>query len=358
MPSIPQVHTSGAIRSGRDYRDAYASVAAAAAAPIITLPPTYHTDLGPVLMQNQIPACVAHDVVYLMKLYHFRKTGQWIDLSPRFLDILSWEPDLKLEDGRRPRTVMKIAANTGCCTTALLPNDTTLPLATYRDKSIITQAMKDEAALYKIPGYISVEVTPQATRAAIYLYGAVTALFEIGDEFYTAASGQTSWADSDIDPLRTPASIIGGHQIAPNGWTDPTFNTVRNEWSEAWANKGENRYDPAAWQKYIVEQWAVAEIPTDATSFMKDLPGPTAFHYEWSTNLAYGEYNDDIKWAQVALMILGFLVPIPADELGYYGPKTATAVEAFQTSQRIAPTAAHNIGPKTRAALNSLFATN
>src|ERR1035437_2725110 len=131
------------------------------------------TSMLPVVMQNQIPACVPHAVVNLMKLYWFKKTGKVIDFSPRFLDILSFTPDLNLNSGRDPRLVIKLANQIGCCTTATLPNDTTLPLGTYRNGSVITQAMRDEAAQYKIPGYVFIPFDEYSFKDAIMKYGMI-----------------------------------------------------------------------------------------------------------------------------------------------------------------------------------------
>lgn len=346
--------STGAIPSVKDYRS---DIAAAAVVPQfsgVALPATYQTELAPVMMQALIPACVSHDITDALKLYWFRKTGKWIDFSPRFLDILSAEADIPLDGGRRPQTVLKVAINIGCCTTASLPNDTSLTIAQYRDPSVITAAMRAEAAQYKIPGYIIVPNDIQSTRAAIFLYGMVTTLFQIGAELYTAPSGQSSWTDADIDPLRTPKAIIGGHQMGPKGWVSPTLNTLRNQWSAEWANKGEANYDPAAWAPFIVEQWAIAEIPPDTTDFLKMLPSPSNFHYQWSKDLQMGDNNEDVKFAQVAFMILGYLAPITAADLGTFGPKTAAANAKYQMAHNI-PVSQMHVGPMTRAALNAQF---
>lgn len=338
----------GAIGSPDDYRDRLASSIIDSTK--VELPNKFETILGPVMDQNKIPSCVAHSIVELMKLYWFKKTGKWIDLSPRFLDILSSESWIPLDGGRVPRTVIKLASTVGCCTTALLPNDTdNLSIAQYRDKSVITQEMRDEALKYKIPGYIRVSIDFDKLREGMYFYDAVSILFAVGEEMYVP-----SWKPKDTVPLRTPKKVTSGHQMTGKGWDD-SMNLLRNEWSTYWGNNGETTYDPIAWRPYLYEAWAIAEIPEDAVSFLKSLPSPTDFHYTWNKNLARGQFNEDIKFAQIALMILGHLKDVSADELGHYGPKTEAAVLAFQNSKKIYPTAPGSIGPKTRAALNKLF---
>ena len=339
----------GAIPSPHDYRD---GIAAGVPVAPIALPATFDTQMpGPVLMQAQTPSCVSHSVAQVLQLYYFRKTGQLIDFSPRFLDVLAKRFDGQpLDGGTIPRLVFSLAVKYGCATTATLPNDTSLPLAQYRNDAVLTPEVFADAAKYKIPGYQRIPDEFNATRQAVYLHGAVSVLMQVGDTWWVP-----SWQPADIDPLRTPAPVIGGHQIVVKGWTSDTLNKLRNSWSANWDLQGEAHYDPNAWAPFVIEGWVIAEIPQDVKDFLSTLPTSSDFHYAWNTNLALGQTNDDVKFMQIALMILGFLAPIPANELGIYGPKTANAVKAYQISKRISPQAPNNVGPRTRAALNMDF---
>lgn len=352
----PIVETGG-IASPHDYRDGIVSAAVVAQLSSVQVPATYQTDLPPHLMQAQEPACVSHDAVDNLKLYWFRKTGEWVDFSPRFLDILAkrFDNQDRATGGTYPRLVFQLMAKYGCATEATLPNDTTLPVLQYRDDSLLTAAVFAEAAKYKTPGYVSIPLDFASTRVAVFVYGIVSALLQIGQEFWTNAAGQSSWADADLDPLRTPKVIVSGHQLGIKGWVSATLNTLRNEWSEAWANKGDANYDPHAWAPYVIEQWAIAEIPPDVTDFLKNLPAPAAFHYTFNTDLTLGDYSDEVRFAQTALMILGFLAPLTPDDFGHFGPKTAAAVLKYQQANRINPPSQNHIGPQTRAALNKQF---
>lgn len=344
-----QTPTLGALPSGPDYRDAIAALAAVTPSAPVTLPAQLHTNLGGVLMQGQQPACVSHSIAKLMKLYWFLKTGVWVDLSPRFLDILSAEPDIPLDGGRRPRTVLKIGVTVGCCTTATLSNDVTLSIADYRNASAVTAEARAEALKYRIPGFLAVPTTFAATRMHTWLYGAVSALLMVGKELWTP-----SWEDSAIDPLRTPAVVESGHEMTITGWDKPNLNIIENEWSSAWANQGSAEYDPIAWDPYTVEQWAIAEIPQDIVDFLKNLPSPVNFHYAWNNDLHQGDQNSSVEFAQTAFMILGYLAPIAPGELGIFGPKTAAANAKFQSANGIVPVPG-SIGPATRKALNAKF---
>src|ERR1035437_7696815 len=140
MNTIPML---GALQSPRDYRDHVASASMASIAPLATLPPTFDTKFpGPILNQAQIPACVSHSVAQLLQLYHWEHTGQFVDFSPRFLDILAKRTDGQgLNDGTFPRLVFQNAVKYGCATTAALPNDTSLPISQYRDDAMLTPAV-------------------------------------------------------------------------------------------------------------------------------------------------------------------------------------------------------------------------
>lgn len=344
---------TGAYVSPPDYRDLIARAAAVTVAPIDMLPSSMHTNVGPVLDQNKIPACVSHSAAQLMMRYWFAKTGKWIRFSPRFLDTLVKRFDGldRGYDGTWPRMVLKLARDYGCATEDVLPNETAnMQTLGYRNDSLLTPAVMANAAQYKIPGFISVGTDPVSTKNAIYLYGAVSSLFSIGNEFWLP-----SWSPKDIDPIRTPHTVESGHELTPCGWTENGLMIGRNEWSTDWDINGEFHYDAKAWEPFIHEQWAIAEIPQDVAAFLKQLPAAKDFHYAWTKNMTRGEKNEDIAMAQVAYMMLGHLKPISPDEFGYFGSKTTAANFAFQSSHGISPSPS-NIGSLTRRALNYQFA--
>ncbi len=315
----------GSIKSPDDYRD---GIASALAIPSVRLPLSYKTDLSQigVLDQNLIPACVSHAWVQVMRYWWFLKTGEVVNFSPRFLDILSWESDIPLDGGRRPRTVAKISMDVGCCTTNLLPNNTDLPLAQYRNKSIITQAMRDEAAKYKIPGYIEIDLDSTSIRTAILKYGVVSILLNIGSEWWLP-----SWNKKDILPLRPPQRVVGGHQTVRSGW-DQSFALGLNEWSVEWADNGNYIYNEEAYQPYTREVLTIAELEEEVLMHLKALPPPNTFKYTFNQNLQLGDGrltpSEEVKKLQTALATLGYF-KYP-DITGFYGPITRNAVYQFQ----------------------------
>lgn len=305
----------------------------------------------PILMQAQEPACVSHVVAYMLMKYWYKKTGKIIKFSPRFLDTLvkRFDGQDRATGGTWPRMVFKLAMQYGCATESTLPNDTTLGVLAYRDDSKLTPAVFADAAQYKIKGFINVPLDFQSVRAATYLYDGLAMLMQIGSEFWLP-----SW--DKVDPLQPPKVVVSGHELLQKGYADEVYNILQNEWSALWGNKGSARYSFKQWQSWIEEMWAIADIPEDVAQFLQSLPAQKDFHYQWSANMARGQFSDDIKFMQVALMILGLLAPVTADELGWYGAKTSAAVGKFQKLRGISPQYPDSAGQLTRTELNKLFA--
>lgn len=316
------------------------------------LPDAYTTDttMLPVLMQNQIPACVAHTVVNLMKLYWYKKTGKVIDFSPRFLDILA-DPENSVE-GRDPRMMIKLANTVGCCTEALLPSDTTLPEKQYRDQSVITQEMRDEAAQWKIPGYAFIPNDEYSIKHAIYHQGMVGVLTLIGAEWWTDIHGNVTWNKDGVDPLRTPNPIVSGHETCFKGWNVDTFRDL-NEWSKAWADNGENDLPYKQWIPYIYGLIAIVDSAVDYHPLVKNLPPADQFKHTFTPWLSFGMKGDEVKALQTALMIDGSLHLDPKITLGYFGSYTLAGVKSFQSKYGLLPDGI--VGPDTVKELNTLF---
>jgi hypothetical protein len=312
----------------------------------------------PVTMQSKEPACVNFLVALIMQIHFYKKTGKIINFSPRFGDVLCKKYDGQpITGGTYIRLAFKLAAQYGMATTATVPNDVTLPIEQYRNQAILTPAAYAEAAQYKIPGYIQVPLNNM--KDFIYSFGLIGTARWIGDEWFTAPNGTSSWTDSDIDPLRPPKQVISGHITGDFGWSG-NLHRLRNSWSSAWANKGNADYDITQWLPFITESWVIAEVPADLQSFLHDLPSPTNFHYQWNTDMTQGTGpTDNIKFLQIGLMILGYMTPPAIDQLGYFGPKTAAALLAYQLANNVPGAAALGgsiCGPHTRQALNSRFA--
>lgn len=293
-----------------------------------TLPATYKTDTSmfPVLMQGQRPSCVSHAWVRLLQLYHWKKTGEVVNFSPRFLHALT-SPGMGDADGRDPRVVGNALVNVGCCTTDLLPNDITLSDREY-SRVTITQAMIDEAKKYKIPAYSFPPLTKYGIRHAIYHRGAVGLMFNVGNEWYTP-----SWLPRDINPLRPPNPKTGQHEVAGTHWSDGvslSLEGIQNSWSAAWNQGGSGEY---IFNQYTPLQVICIDDPS--VDF-----NPTGFSF--NKDLWFGMTNGDVLQLQKRLGVI---------QTSYFGTLTRAAVKKYQTAHNIPSTG--YVGVLTRASLNS-----
>lgn len=307
-----------------------------------TLPDSYQTQplIAP-LMQAQIPSCVSHAWVRLLQFYWYKKTGKIIDFSPRFLHAIT-SKGMSPEDGRDPRVIGNILTDhsdgtkgIGCCTNALLPNDTSLDPVTYQNVTI-TQAMLDEAKQYTIPAYSFVPIDQYSIRHAIYHKGAVALLFYVGNEWWTP-----SYSPKDINPLRPPKVVVSGHEVAGEHWKG-NLEGIENSWDKFWCDMGYAEYNLG---NYAPRQVIVIDDP--AVDFNPPVPTPVSTKFVFTKNLSYGMTDPDVAKLQV---ILGMPVKY---QTGYYGFITAGYVLAYQITHGIYPTAEFNVGPKTRAILNN-----
>lgn len=295
-----------------------------------TRPPVFIQDLSPlpVEMQNQEPACGSHAGSFLKNIQETKELGTPQRKSPEYL----WKK-IKLIDGYPPESgtdmlsIMKTLKSVGVCDYSLLGNDSTLPVAQYTDPSVITAAMDINAQNAKIGAYaFQFNPTMEQIKQAIYDFGAVLVLMQIGSEFWTP-----SWKEADILPLRTPASPVGGHFVLAHSY-DEQYVYFRNEWSSAWGRNGDG---------YFGENY----IP-----FIKEIG--TAFDVPdlLNTDFGYSSAGIDVMRIQRYLVSHGFGTYIPT---GFFGSQTLVSVQNFQKTYGIPATG--YVGPLTRTKLNLLM---
>lgn len=359
-PILPQNKGTGALPSPDDYRD---GIAALAIAPDPKkLPARYAADLSkmPVYDQMQQLSCVSNTIALELTLYWYRKTGKIIPFSPRFLDIMAKRfdglGDKRLTAGTWARIVLKVAAKYGCATQKTVPDVPSVSILEYRDDAVITSKSLVEAEQYKIPGYVRIPTGTESLRAFLRVFEGVSVAFFVGEELYTGYDGVVSFDPAKISPLRPPKKISNGHQMFVYGW-DADYNIVRNSWGRQWCSDGNALYAPSAWDPFTMEAWTIAEIPDDVKLLLSNLPAPTDFRYQWQSNLQLGDFNEDVKFLQIAYMILGLMDPVPPDQLGYFGAKTMAANGKYQRIKGVPvkDLSPANCGRITRGYLNEDF---
>lgn len=359
----------GGIPSPQDYRDI---TLASFAPPVPTgvLPSSYEVDVSklPIWHQRKIGACVGHaHAKYKQKLDELDE-NKVFPLSARFVYGMSKCLDGYAGEGTYPRVAMKVMADYGVVTEDKLPNDTNLTHDEYVLQRNIGnfQPYFEDAKKFKISSYASIDVkTINGIKNGIIQGNGFSALMLVGPEWYTNKDGVVTWNKDQILPIKPPSQVISGHQVyvykyedSPDGQDTKIF--FINSWSSDWADMGKGWMWFSEYVNYIVEGWTAIDIPQELLDESHNLPPPDSFHYQWNTNMSYGQRNTDIKAMQKALQLEG-VFPLTQECTGYYGVITADAVLKFWKKYGLASwwevtfLRGRQAGPKTRAKLNELF---
>lgn len=363
----------GARPSPHDYRD----VPFAAVATAEPIPSKYIEDISslPTWYQRKIGACVGHAAGIYKVFLEWLETGKFPKLSARFLYALAKARDGFSGEGTYPRLVAKILKDHGCATEGTVPNDTTLDHETYvydRDEKKIPAAAFTEGKKYAIKSYAfpDVKVIDELKRGIIQGRGAML-LMRVGKEWWTKKDGTSSWAGSDIVPLRPPKQIVSGHEVYLYGYEDVGGRTkfyIHNSWSLDWGINGNAWFWYDEYKQFLDEAITFVDLPNGWVEELHKLPTKESFHFLFAKTLKLGQRNNDVKQLQTALLIEGLFdaglyrkLMEEENGLGYYGDTTRRAVLAFQTKYHVDAQpildqlAGREVGPKTRAKLNQLY---
>jgi hypothetical protein len=213
----------------------------AAAAPAV--PPATYEDptffTAPILMQSQSPECggysLAFALAYLLSLNE-KLSGSFSYAYEKTVD------GVPNEAGTFITAIGKAAQNAGSCLDTLFPDDgntTTDPDGNATPYSEATpQAIQDALAR---AGWIPLMLTDlswSGLQSAIVKYKTVIVEAQVGEEWYTAPDGTTSWAAAKVLPIRPPKEVIDAHFFAIGGRYDQTNIWFANSWSTEWGESG------------------------------------------------------------------------------------------------------------------------
>lgn len=290
---VPDVKTP---TGGPDLRNHVAAV-------VPSIATSYMTDISmlPIWDQQQEPACVAYAIVKVMMYLIWKKTGNIIQLSPRFLYALCKANDgMPNTEGTSVLVALKLAQKYGVCEESYFPSDATLPLSTFQNSKLIPTAAFANAASYKIGEYLTLPNTDNATiESALEKYFMVLTGITINEAWWTSPAGVTSWAVADIDPLR-PA-VKGDPQNSDhliNIWGfDATYFDMVHDWSINWANHGTNRLT-ALDMPWIYETWVIVDVMYPAPTPAPVIPDATPAQTQQATGLLTQLINLLTQWVQ------------------------------------------------------------
>lgn len=243
--SPSEMLNTGFIPSPDDPRD----IQMAAAAPDAAVPVTFFktdTVSVPAPFQKFQPACIAHAVTWYVMWLHWKKTGKYVKLSPRFLYALCKANDgLPNTEGTFYRVALSIAKYTGICEDIYFPNDVNLDKNVYKDATLIPMAAHTNAKQYRIIGYSRVMDTSfmglfnAAYHNALCLVG-----MRVSSEWWEREDGTITWAADDLMPLRVPDAAhptVSGHAVCI--YASGLINQfIMNWWSTSWGYNGHGWY--------------------------------------------------------------------------------------------------------------------
>jgi hypothetical protein len=194
----------------------------------------------PILMQGLSPECggfsLAFALAYLLNQQD-KLSGSFAYAYEKTVDGV---PDT---DGTTINAIGNAAQMEGTCLDSLFADDGTEPapsegLRPTLFSTATPQAIQD--ALTRagwIPLFLN-DLSWNGIQTAISKYKAVIIEAQVGDEWYTNAAGETSWAAADVLPIRPPKQVIDSHFFVVGGKYDATDISFANSWSAEWGNAG------------------------------------------------------------------------------------------------------------------------
>lgn len=290
--------------------------------------------------QGSSSSCGGQAFGYHMEVNTFNRDNKFVDLSARSLYSAVYMPG----GGSRARDLINWLITSGICLEADVPSyfKGQPPTEAYMiNRSDITQQALEIAKNYIGATYLTFDSTnPEQVKQAIYQgNGAVIAVVgnnacwqTYNGEIQVPAQGTTNW----------------GHFIFLTGWQlrkGKLYFEFVNSWGREWGDNGFG-YLPADYLTagFGYNEWVVIQKP-----LVDD------FHYQFNTNLQYGQKNEDIKALQNILIKKGY----NTIATGYYGELTRKAVLKMQQDYKVDNPVVlwalqgKYVGVKTRKLLNT-----
>lgn len=229
-----------------------------------------------IMNQNLEPSCVAHSVVELVTFLWWKKTGNFVKLSPRFVYALCKLTDnLSADSGTTFEAAMGVLKEYGVCEDSYFTNDTTLDVNTYTDATLISAEAKANALQYRIEDWDWIDdISVSGLQSAMASLNTMIAIgTDISDYWWLP-----SWTDIlPLKPMDANNPTTGGHAVTlyaygqPWDATYPTNFYGINHWSSLWGYNGRfcygADYEPTVYEACYC--WLPATEPTPTPSLIQ-----------------------------------------------------------------------------------------
>ena len=276
--------------------------------------------------QGKQPACGAHAGTEMKDLAIGSR------FSPRFTwgDLKTFD-GLPIDSGTDMRSIFKSITKAGVLDYTQYGNDVSLSEIEYAKAP--TAQMRALAGKHSGQGYgFITDLSWDGLKQFITDNGPTIILLRVGKEWWTAPNGNSSWAEKDILPLRTPATVVSGHFVIAHSF-DEQYIYFLNHWSNGWGRKGHG-YFGKEYMPFINDAGAL-------------------FRLQFKKDLYFGMTDPDVSLLQKYLNSHGSPVAAsgdgsPGHETNYFGNLTKAALARFQATHNILPAAGY-FGPLTRA---------
>ena len=197
----------------------------------------------PYYFQGKRPACGAHaGTSYKVFLSRNDGTNPNEDDTPRAAWINIKRDGSSPSDGTSMDRIFAALQTYNAVPFSLLGNDVTYDDADYAAAKFLTQAMEVAQPTAKTAGYAYLtDISFNGIKQAIDNFGAVLLLVHANAQMWTAPNGQTSWAESDVLPLRPPTAeypVVDGHFLLADHY-DETYIYGPNSFSQKWGRNGD-----------------------------------------------------------------------------------------------------------------------
>lgn len=197
----------------------------------IVLPPNFEIIFGgKIKHQDGSSSCVSQATSYYAEVLNFKETGQWVELSSKFL----YSQCFQQSGGSYTKDNMALMCNEGIATEILTPSyEQNLPPSEIfmERKQDITPTASEDALTYITKNYLTWDNTNIDLYKQAIMQGSGCVVISWGNNY--------CWQNAQILVPDNQSQMVWMHGIYLVGWDDATRNfKFINSWGTEWGQQG------------------------------------------------------------------------------------------------------------------------